>query len=167
MLKISINDVVNTIVTSQLVRQGRNNEALYMAFDISIRHYNKNKSYERRQGLHLVYHCEQSSTYVSVFSATSQNPYDKLKDIDSWKLESHHDSAWRNISVFSQVYFSMTSEINADLVNDGMNEVRPCDMNESNSFVGACRDKLFTWIPVNVVNGVDSFGPERKKLILL
>jgi hypothetical protein len=60
----------------------------------------------------------------------------------------------------------MANEINAMLAADGLKEMAPKDMFEFNSFAGIVREKIFTWVPVQVISG-ESFGPERKKLVLL
>lgn len=155
MLDIKISAVVAQIVRHELIHNAKENEALYMHFDLGMGVYTNSESYTCRRGLHLLYHVNPGGTYISVFSAVTDSPFASIKDINEWKHEGTHDSGWRDIRVFSDVYFKMAEEINNELEADGEKTVAPKDMHEHNNF-GLFRDELFRWVPVEIAK-VDSY----------
>lgn len=151
MFKLDLRDVVSHIVRSELVGKGRENEALYLNFDLRMSYYREGQEYYSSSGLHLLYHLRPDFASVSVFSGITSHPLAKIREVENWKHEGTHDSCWRNIDLFSTLYFAMAENINAKLEGDGFDSVAPADMNESNSFNSLFNGgKYFDWVPVKV-----------------
>lgn len=149
MLQIKLERVVNQIVQSELLNKGgRQDEALYLSFDLRMGYFSNNEPYHESRGLHLLYHVSPGGSYVDVFSAVTDSPFDKIKSVKEWKHEVSHDSCWRDVSCFSNVYFEMAKGINKALRNNGHKEVAPVTMFEHSGF-GLYSD-LYKWVPIRI-----------------
>jgi hypothetical protein len=115
------------------------------------------------RGLHLLYHqLSPGGTYLSVFSAITDSPFVKAKEVTGWKHETTHDSCWRNIEAFNKVYFGMADEINFAMTAKGLPEVAPILMDEQNS--SYMFGQFYEWLPVKVEK---TAGDHYKKTITL
>lgn len=153
MLSMRIDSLVAQIIQHEMLRPQaqpglRKNAALYLNFDCRMSVYLKDHEYSQSRGLHLLYHVVPGSASVSVFSGLTQSCFGKITEVDEWKHETSHDSCWRNVQVFSQLYFAMANQINKELVSDGKEEVAPVMMNEHNGFRNL--HSLFEWAIVDV-----------------
>lgn len=175
MLEMKLSSVVYQVVRAELkgnVKKGPPHpavmgNALYFNFDVSLAHHVNNhvvgiKEYRRRKGLHLLYHSPRGS-YVNVFSSVTENSFAKVGEVTNWKHETSHDTCWADIGTFSELYFSMSREINAEMVADGLPEVAPIEMHQFNSF-RLFTEGLFQWIPVEVKNVV---GEDYRKTVTI
>jgi hypothetical protein len=103
--------------------------------------------------LHLLYHVNPNGSYVNVFSRVDSSPFLKVNATKSvgagdWQHECSHDSCWRNISVFSGLYFELAELINKALIADGFSAIAPKDMSEHNS--SALFENLYNWVKVQL-----------------
>lgn len=151
MLQFRLSSLVTRIVRHAMDRDGehRMTHALYLNFDIRMSSYEDVGEFKSSCGLHLLYYCPPGMTYVSVFSAVTNSPFGKLKDVTEWRHETTHDSCWRDVPIFSEVYFGMAQKINSDRVDDGLPEIAPKDMSEHNSFP-LFSEELWKWVPVKI-----------------
>ncbi len=147
MLKIDVRNVVHAIVEQELIEKDRLGRAIHINFDLRMSHHTDRKSYDQSRGLHLLYHRNQNSSFVSVFSAVTDSPFSTIRDVKEWKHECTHDSCWRDVNAFSQVYFDMAECINSVRKKEGLATIAPKDMHEWHSFG---RAGLFKWIPCKV-----------------
>lgn len=165
MLNMKIDCMVGQIVRQELRDSGREDEGLYMNLDCRLSYYMPEGSYNESCGLHLIYQCNPGYASINVFSGVTDSPFASSKDVPSWKHECSHDSCWRDIGVFSEVYFKMAEKINQALLKDGLEQVAPKDMHESNSFNGF--DKVFRWKKVKITKDPTDRNNYRKLLELL
>jgi len=165
MLNIKIDSLVGQIVRQELVGKGRKDEGLYLNFDCRLGNYVGTKTYSQSRGLHLVYHVNPGSSYVTVFSGVTDSPFASIKDVSNWKHESSHDTCWRDIHVFSEIYFDMAQKINEARMSYGLEDIAPAAMHENNSFNGF--DKAFSWVKVSVTRDKNDINNYRKVLELL
>jgi len=147
MLQMSIRNVAHQIVQHELLGKGREKEGLYLNFDLRMSHHTDRGSYDQSRGLHLLYYVHPHGTYVTVFASVTKSPFATLRDVKEWKHECTHDSCWRDINTFSQVYFDMAECINSALQKNKLDAIAPKDMHEYNSFG---RSGLYEWVPVEV-----------------
>lgn len=159
MLDMRVSDVAEQIVMHVLTegtgrRQGgdggRKTEAIYISFDIRLSSYEDSFQYTAARGLHLLYHKLPGADSISVFSAVSPSPFDRLEKVVQWKHEATHDSCWRGLRVFFDVYFEMAKEVNARRVFRGLKEIAPAEMTQCCNFAGRARESLFQWVPVEI-----------------
>jgi len=146
MLKIDVRNVVNALVEQELRGKGRQDSALYIHLDLRMSHHTNNKSYDQSRGLHLLYYCLPQMSYITVFSGVTDSPFSKVREVKEWKHACTHDSCWRDVNTFSQVYFDMAANINAMLKKEKKEEIAPKDMHEWHNF----HSGLYTWVPVKV-----------------
>lgn len=144
---MNIETFVNAVVAQELVGKGREDEALCFQFRLNLGHYHNGEQFRANRALVLLYYLELGHSYVTVFSGVSQSPFTNIKEME-FVHETTHDSCWRNIRTFSDVYFAMAKEVNAQLVQAGLKEVAPRDMDESNFF--RLFGNAFTWQKVSV-----------------
>ena len=165
MLEMRVSHVVEQVVRQFLLPTdgGRESEAIHFQFDIDLSYWGKKAEYEfnERAGLHLLYHRKPECAAVSVFSGLTESPFDRMKEVKKWKHETSHDSCWRDINVFSQLYFGMADRINAKLEK----KVAPCEMRQFNNF--AMFNGLFQWVPCEVSYDPDDPHRYRRKIVLL
>lgn len=163
MLNIDISRLAAAIVRQELVGQGRDDEALYLSFGLRLSASIARKDFELgipafleerksqcSRGLHLLYHCRPMHSYITVFSGVTDSPLGRLADVKEWKHEITHDSGWRDIGIFSSIYFDMADTINNELnhpLDRAQSQIAPKDMQQFNTFP---RDKIFSWVPVEV-----------------
>lgn len=156
MITMRIDTLVSALVQQMLIESGgRNNEALYLHFDLQMSYYEDGIDYYAYRGLHLLYYLPVGAveSNMSVFSALSFPRVDKISEtVSQWKHEHDiYDSSWRKIKVFTQTYFDMANEINKEMKRDGLPEVAPgsmfLDTGNLPVFVG---QKLFDWVGVKV-----------------
>jgi hypothetical protein len=162
-LSIKIQTVAEAIVRQFLIEpRGRDNEALHIELDVSMSDYEGCDEYCDRRGLHLLYYLPKGHASVTVFSAITKRPFSKPWEVEQWqwKHEITHDSCWRDIRVFSELYFDMCERIN-DQRNDAELESKaPALMTEHNSF--RILGNLFDWLPVEVINDPTDGNNYRK-----
>lgn len=164
MLSIRIDRIAYQIVEDILLGNGRENEALYLNFDVRLSYYDNGRTYDQSRGLHLLYHVLPGMRYVNVFSGVTRSPFGKLSEVrKELKHEVSHDSCWRDVRIFSDTYFEMANCINEERKKQGLSEVAPKDMSEHNSF----RQKLFEWVPVKVSKDPNDSHNYRKLVKLL
>ncbi len=165
MLNMRIDCIVGQIVRQELVDKGRD-EALYINIDCRLGFYKvAGETYNQSRGLHLLYHVNPGYSYITVFSGVTDNPFGRIETVPYWKHECTHDVCWRDIAIFSDVYFQMAGEINARLKTNGQKEIAPIEMHESNSFAGF--DKVFDWKKVQITKDPNDPNNYRKMLKLL
>lgn len=146
MFSFGIREVISAIVDHELKGKGNPDKALHINLDVRISHYTDNESFHESRGLHLLYFCRPHMSYISAFSGITKSPFGSIREVESWKHEITHDSGWRDISVFSNLYFEMADNINKKRVEAGLEKIAPKDMHEFNSFPrGLC-----SWVPVEV-----------------
>lgn len=170
MFEMSLQTLVNAIVSQELIGKGRENEGLIFSFDVSLCYYYETevefKEFAaQRRGLHFLYQCNPGYTYINAFSAVTERPFDSpLKA--TWKHESSHDSCWRSdVRAFNRLYFNMTKEINQQLVAFGLPPAAPKDMTQ-HVFPGGMSRDLYSWIPCHITK--DPADPHRyRKLVTL
>lgn len=168
MLNIKVNSVVHTIVNQFLVEDELNdhNTAIYICIDCRLSFSGdeslQHKTLKASCGLHLLYY-KKSGTYITVFSGVTDSPFTKVDKVDNWKHETTHDSCWRDIPIFSQVYFELANKVNAQRVELDLPEIAPIRMHESSSFAGI-NGPLFRRIPVEIKT--DPNDPNRYKKIV-
>lgn len=149
MLSMRVDHVVSMLVNQFLVRNGRLNEAMYFKIDCSLNVYHDNvDSYSERCGLHLLYQQDPNSSGVNVFSATTKSPFANVREVTDWNHLTSHDICWREVSIFSDVYFGLAEKINASLKADRKPGSAPRDMHEHTSF--ALFHEAFVWVPVSI-----------------
>lgn len=166
MLQIKLDKVVNQVVTHEMRNGWKANNALYFRFDLYMSHFVESQDYSQRCGLHLLYHVHPGSSSVDVFSSITDSPFAKINDIKEWKHECSHDSCWRDVGIFSNIYFKMAKSINEAMAASNLEEIAPKDMFEHNSF--GSFDFLYKWVPVQIKkNPSDSYGHYRKTIELL
>ncbi len=165
MLSMKIESLVAALVRHELVGKGRENEALYFNFDLRMGSYTDGESYNQSRGLHLLYQVNPGYSYITVFSGITPSPFDKIKDVKEWKHECTHDSCWRDIQVFSQVYFEMAKQINEARVQDGLPEIAPAEMHEHNSF--PLFNQTYLWVPVRITKDPNDAHNYRKLVEVL
>lgn len=162
MLSMRIDTLVAAMVRKLLIEDGGDgpDKALHIHFDLSMsQYYVGPNSYNQRCGLHLLYHCPYGGS-VTVFSAVTESPFTKIKEVKEWVHEVTHDSCWRDIQVFSRIYFGMAEKINSALKADGFDAVAPKDMSEHNTF--GLFIPIFNWVPIKVTkDSEDTFGYRR------
>ena len=165
MFRMSVAKVVEKIVRHTLLGngKGRDDEALYFHLDLRLSMYDDGKTYNRAQGLHLLYHCRKGYQWVSVFSAITDNPFVKLDKVTEWNHEVSHDSCWTDLSVISDLYFKMAAEVIADAKADGYKkDIAPADLHEHNGF--SLFGELYDWVPVEIKKA-DPASSDWKKII--
>ncbi len=149
MLQIRLDKVVNQIVQCELLNKGgRKEQALHLHFDLRTSYYAECQSYHASRGLHLLYHVKPGSSYVDVFSSMADSPFDKIQTVKEWKHEISHDSCWRDIQCFSNIYFEMADEVNNAIRKSGGKSVAPINMSECNGF--GTLESLYRWVPVRI-----------------
>jgi hypothetical protein len=164
MLSIKIENVVSSMVRQLLINDDSDvikGKALHFHFDCRLGYEDFNVS----RGLHLLYGRRPQGSYVDVFSAILDSPFDKISKVVNWKHECSHDSCWRDIGVFSQVYFDMADSINAKRVKEGLNAVAPIEMHEYNSFNEI--DRFFQWVSVEITKDPSDERNYRKLIKVL
>jgi hypothetical protein len=160
MFEIRMSRVVQQIVSHHLIGQGRKDEALYIDFD--VRMADIKQSIHTSRGIHLLYHQIPNSNSITVFSAVSPSPFDRLPPlrfrsfqspspwIPTWKHEVSHDSCWTDVRIFSDTYFAMAEEINNERRKASLEEIAPIKMSQDCFFAGFGRHQMFQWLPVSV-----------------
>jgi hypothetical protein len=148
MFEMRLETLVNAIVSTELQGKGRENEGLLFSFDVSLTHYVNDiiGPVGRRKGLHLLYQVNPDYSYINVFSAVTDSPFDSPVNA-TWKHECTHDSCWRNdVDALSHLYFEMAEEINLQLEDSGHARVAPAAMVQ-NVFPGGIGRDLYRWVP--------------------
>ena len=131
MLSTDLQRVCATLVRQFIFREEiRSSKAMHFAFDISLAFYTDDISIKKRCGLHLLYHCKDSTRYVSVFSAVTSNPFARVDSIPEWKHEATHDSEWANIEFFRGHLSEMAGKINNDLKARQMETVASANLTQ-------------------------------------
>lgn len=153
MLSIGIQNLAQQIVNHEMLRVQaqphlRKYATLHLNFDLRMSNYIDSKSYNQSRGLHLLYNVNPGSTYVSVFSGVTDSPLGDIHDVNEWTHECTHDSCWKDIGIFSKIYFEMSDEINALRKADGLPSIAPKYMSENNRFRSF--DSLFQWVAAEV-----------------
>lgn len=151
-LSIEIESLVNNLVEQLLVKPGGNEKTLHFGFKCEQAHYHsaqyKGRSYYARGGLHLLYHRLPGYGYVNVFSAITSGLDVKIDKVTDWKHESSHDSCWRNIGAFNEVYFGLAQQLNEKLEADGHETVAPMNMTQHNG--PQLFGPIFSWVNAKV-----------------
>jgi len=165
MLSIAINRLANKIVEQELLKKGgRTDEALYLNFALRTSVFTKANRYSEMRGLHLLYHMPNGSRSISVFSGITPAACSLIRDVREWKHEISHDSCWRDIRTFSNVYFEMAERINTRLEEDGIEGVAPADMYNDNDF--NMMGEVFSFIRVSVSKDISDPMSYRKRIML-
>lgn len=166
MMNVEIEHVVNVMVTQFLVRaERREGEAMLISFRLDI---SDSDHHNASRGFHLLYHIAPRRTYVDVFSAvTSYRNSTDIKKLQ-WKFEVSHDSCWRDVGSFNEVYFDMANEVNSSRQAEGLERIAPNDMNQFNRF-NRCslESNLFQWVKVKVERDPSCQNGYRKLITLL
>lgn len=161
MLKIDVRNVVHAIVEQELIEKDRLERALYINFDLRMSHHTNSRSFDQSRGLHLLYHRNSNSSFVSVFSAVTDSPFATIRDVKEWKHECTHDSCWRDVNTFSQVYFDMANQINDALKEAKLEPIPPAHMHEWHNFG---RGGLFQVLEVKVTKDPNDDRNYRRKV---
>lgn len=149
MLNIKLEVLVAALVRQELQEKNGNDKALHFHFSCTLGYYTPNKSYDQRRALHLLYYLKPGYNSISVFSAVLPSGWDKIDKVVNWKHETTHDSEWRSIHTFADVYFGMATAINEAMLSDGLPEVAPITMTEYNSFP-LFHNRVYDWQTVEV-----------------
>jgi hypothetical protein len=166
-LSIGVSTLLNQLVRQELQGKGkgRENEALYFHLDCRMSHHTNNESYNESRGLHLLYQVNPGYTYINVFGAVTESPFERYREIKEWRHLATHDSCWRDVGIFQEVYFGMAEAINAKLKAANKKTIAPKDMHEWNGF--GLTDHLFQWVPVRVTKDPTCEQNYRKLVELL
>ncbi len=161
MVNIRISSLAEAIVHSELIRKGREKEALYLNFDLRMSYYHEGEEYHQSRGLHLLYHVIPGGGVVNVFSAVTMSPFANIVDVREWSHDCSHDTCWRDISVFSKVYFEMAEHINQLRLVDGREPIAPRDMHEWHNI-----RELYRWVPAIIAKDPTDERSYRKMVTL-
>lgn len=170
MFEMPLDALCNQIVSSLLPEQARENEAVYISFDVRMQDYAvPSPSVGFSAGLHLIYHCRPHSNYITVFSAVTESPFAKLKEIpaDQWQHESSHDSCWRDVSIFNSTFFEMATDLNELRTKKGLPTLPPKDFSTFVSFRPFNFNKLYEWVRVEVERDPNDLRNYKRTLKLL
>lgn len=161
MLNMHLENVTAMLVQQFLIEpKGVENKAIHFHFNVRVDSFESNEQFGSSVGLHLLYHLKPRSTYVDVFSGATNRPFAKLNEVEGWTHEASHDSGWRNLNVFSQIYFSLAGEVNDQRKSSELKEIAPKDMSQS-AHLRISR-KMFDWVDVEVkVDGADPMKYHR------
>lgn len=161
LLQMSVQSLVNAIVSQELIDKGNPTHGLYFSFDVGLSLYRevngRHTETHRRNGLHLFYHAPRANGSVHTFSGVTDSPFIRHTEIQ-WAHETSHDSCWRIVNTIDRLYFQQADSINCELGTD----IAPGDLHQ---FVtsGFSRS-LFTWLPCKVE--LDSSDPHHYRKIL-
>lgn len=165
--------LVGAIVRKEVWRnkQTRKNAALSFSFDVRMHSFEEQDThlheFRESRGLHLLYHTAfPGSERISVFSGITDSPFGKLQDVKEWKHNTTHDTCWRDVNLFSSLYFDLAERINAKRVEKGLKEIPPKDMTELVSFAGLNGD-IYSWRLVDVTNDPEDDRNYRKLIKIL
>lgn len=161
MLSMRIDSMLYNLVKQELVGKGRKDEALHFHFDLRMAY----ADFREFRGLHMLYYLPPGMSYVTVFSAVTDDPFIKIGKVQEWKHETTHDSCWRDVQTFSNVYFAMADEINKKLEKETGSSVAPCEMREHNSF--RLFGSAFDWVKVEVSRDPEDDRNYRRLVKLL
>lgn len=165
MFEMRLDRIVQQIVTHHLFPNLNDKVALYINFDVRLHSYESKRStteFNQSRGLHLLYHQGAHSSYVTVFSAVTASPFERIEGVKEWKHEVTHDSCWRDLRIFSDTYFDMAQKINSSRTKVGLKEIAPAAMNEHNSFAGIARNSMFEWVKVDITKDPEDSGNYRR-----
>lgn len=172
MFEMRLQALVNQLVSHHL-DQCLDNEALHFSFDLEMssiaysnaqRKLTSGKELRQRCGLQLLYHKINRGSHISVFSAVTKSPFDRVEEVGFWKHEVTHDSCWRDVNAINQLYFSMAEKINKDRKAHGDEEIAPANMMQYSRFAGIGLEHAFSWIPVEVIRDPSDESNYRKIL---
>lgn len=164
MFEMSLQNLVNAIVDQELARKGNDTHGLYFSFDPGLSFYSDSgEDYSaKRRGLHLLYQVNAGYSYINVFSAVTDSPFDPISKCE-WKHEHTHDSCWRSVNAISDLYFEMAEEINQQLEADGKPRIAPRDMCQ---YVHTALSRnLYSWVPCKVEK--DPADPHNYRRIVI
>lgn len=165
MFEIRLDRVAQQIVSHNLRGKGSGEQvALYLKFDVRLSSHGIAHTIAR--GLHLLYHQVLHHASVSVFSAVTPSPFDRIDTVKEFKHEVTHDSCWRDLRVFNETYFTMANEVNVIRKNYGLSEIAPVAMNQFVTFAGLGED-LFQWVSVKVTKDETDERNYRRVIQLL
>lgn len=135
MFAMKLENVVQAIVDIELRRNQDPSKGLLVSFDVGMADYSTGSNYpEERGAVHLLYYVKPGGNYISVFSAFSKR-HTSIKELD-WKHEVTHDSCWRDINIFSKVFFDFAQSLNTKLAKMGLPPKAPKDFSENVFFDG-------------------------------
>src|SRR5690606_2308211 len=138
-------------------------KGLHLSFDVSLSSYTNSKEYNARCGLHLVYHAR--TNYVTVFSGITSSPFSHPALVQEWKHESTHDSCWRDVNTFSDLYFRNAEIVNTKRQQDGLKAIAPKNMSQNVFF--SRLDSVWSWIPVEITKDPEDEYKHRRILKVL
>lgn len=138
----------------------RQNEALHINFDVRMDDYEL-KNARIAKGLHLLYWCPPSSSYITVFSGVTASPFDDFKKVQKWTHEVTHDCCWTDTKVDNDLYFAMAAELNGMRVAAGLKRKAPVEFSQYAGFP-AFRENIYRWVPVSVTkDSTDTYSYRR------
>lgn len=147
--------VINSLVSALLVNNNTLENALYFHLDCSMDYYAETKPHRKMicecRYLHLVYHREQSSRIINVFSATATKPV-KNKEIKYWTHQVSHNHLWIDNDAFNNLFAEMKASVNLRILDIDATHpyVATNDITQNNYFCNVFNDNVFSWIPVKV-----------------
>lgn len=167
MLSMRIDSLIANLVRQELSdKDYSSDKALHFHLDLRMSYYQPDgKTYSDSCGLHLLYHSHKGYDSITVFSAVMGSPFARIKEVKEWDHEVTHDSCWRDISVFSRIYFAMAANINSKLLEDGCNEVAPITMSECNNF--STFSDAFNWVNVCITKDPNDSANYRRLIKIL
>lgn len=162
-LETLISGIVNQVLLETPYKDRDIKKGLHFGFDVSLSSYVNGKEYNVRKGLHLVYYAR--TNYVTVFSGVTEKFFTSPKEVTEWKHEATHDSCWRDIVAFTNLYFDMAERVNEKRVIAGLKSVAPKNMEQNVFFMGFGRD-VWNFIDVEI-DYVDKSDSYSRKLTIL
>lgn len=158
MLTINLLRLCNQIVDHARTSMDEKS-AIHINFDVRLSYFIDGEIYGQSCGLHLLYHSRGAGS-VSSFSGLTDSPFGKISEVEQWRHECTHDSCWRNVSIFNDLYFDLAAKINGRLEKDGMKSVPPIAMENFITF--RSQDSLYQMVQVEVSKDpTDSYGYKR------
>lgn len=138
MFSVNLSTLIHDIKEMVIPHGQRNEKALHMVFDVSLRRdYSTN--FCRREFLHFLMYSPYGSTVHTFFARQEFGSlYEtKMEDLD-WENISNHDSCWRSAigDRIHSVSMEMANQINAMAADDGMEKIAPINMKQNTWFVG-------------------------------
>jgi hypothetical protein len=161
MLEMRISDVVDQVVQHAL-QNNQEGQAVYLNFDVRLSCYDSGNKfqYSATRDLHLLYHKLLQGANISVFSAITPSPFNRLNKVAHWTHEATHDTEWRRASIFNQMYFAMAEEVNNRRGLAGLSSIAPIAMKQHCDF--PLGNELFKWVPVSIrKDPEDQYGYRR------
>lgn len=165
MFKMPLSTLVQIIAKTELAKI-KEGEALHLHFDVRMNDFFNDSDASRSAGIHLLFSCSPGSNYITVFSAVTDSPFDEIKKVKEWTHESTHDSCWRDIKIFNDVYFGMAKELNEERKKRGFATKGPMEFNKHVGFAGV-KGEMSRWVKVKIMKDPTDLYSYRRTVEVL